>query len=111
MESYVHIHPDFTIVPSGEGVFGIEKDGKAIAVIEALSACRVTHESGCYFSEFGLSRKNPVIAFSCSGEVPLRLSYRIQKAGDRQTEAHRHADPLPVTLLSSRGECAGDENL
>ena len=104
-------HPDLTLVESGTNRFKIERDGEAIATINALHPCRVVIESGCYFSEFGLSRKNPVIAFSCSGEVPLRLSYRIQKAGDRQTEAHRHADPLPVTLLSSRGECAGDENL
>jgi uncharacterized heparinase superfamily protein len=111
IESFVHIHPDFAIVEAGEGRFRIERCGEIIAVIEALSPCRATSESGCYFPEFGLSRKNPVIAFSCSGEVPLQLSYRIQKAGDRQTEAHRHANPLPVTLLPSRGECAGDENL
>ncbi|MDC8447894.1 MAG: heparinase II/III family protein [Nitrospira sp.] len=111
MESFVHIHPDFTIVPSGEDVFGIERDGEAIAVIEALSACRMEIEQGCYFPEFGLSRKNPVLAFSCSGEVPLQLSYRIQKARDRRTEAHRHANSLPVTLLPSRGERAGNQNL
>ena len=111
MESFVHIHPDFTIVPSGEDVFGIERDGEAIAMIEALSTCRIEIEQGCYFLEFGLSRKNPVLAFSCSGEVPLQLSYRIQKARDRRTEAHRHANSLPVTLLPSRGECAGNQNL
>jgi len=111
MESFVHIHPDFTIVPSGEDVFGIERDGEAIAVIGALSTCRMEIEQGCYFPEFGLSRKNPVLAFSCSGEVPLQLSYRIQKARDRRTEAHRHANSLPVTLLPSRGERAGNQNL
>lgn len=108
MESFVHIHPDFTIAEAEAGRFRIERGGEIIAIIEALSACRVTSEPGCYFPEFGLSCKNPVIAFSCSGEVPLQLSYRIQKARDRQTEAHRHANPLPVTLLPSRGECAGD---
>jgi uncharacterized heparinase superfamily protein len=108
MESFVHIHPDFVIVEAEEGKFRIERCGEIIAIIEALSTCRVTSESGCYFPEFGLSCKNPVIAFSCSGEVPLQLSYRIQKAGDRQTEAHGHANPLPVTLFPSRGECAGD---
>jgi len=111
MESFVHIHPDFTIVPSGEGVVGIERDGEAIAVIETLSTCCMEIEQGCYFPEFGLSQKNPVLAFSCSGEVPLQLSYQIQKARDRRTEAHRHANSFPVTLLPSRGERAGNQNL
>ena len=111
MESFVHIHPDCSIVPSGESVFRIERDGEAIAVIEALSTCRMEIQQGCYFHEFGLSQKNPVLAFSCSGEVPLQLSYRIQKTRDRQTQAHRHANPLPVTLLPSRGERTGNQNL
>ena len=110
MESFVHIHPDCTLVPSGEGLFRIERDGKAIAVIEALSTSRMEVEPGCYFPEFGLSLKNPVLAFSCYGEVPLQLSYRIRKTSDRQTQAHRHADPLSITLLPSGGERAGNQN-
>jgi hypothetical protein len=111
MESFVHIHPDCTIVPSGEGVFGIERGGEVIAVIEGLSTSRMEVHQGCYFPEFGLSQKNPVLAFSCSGEVPLQLSYRIQKTRDQQTPAHRHANTLSVTLLPSRGERAGNQNL
>ena len=82
MESFVHFHPDYSLVPSGEGVFRIERDGEPIAVIEALSTCRMEVQQGCYFPEFGLSQKNPVLAFSCYGEVPLQLSYRIQKTSD-----------------------------
>ena len=111
MENFVHIHPDFAIVESGESSLRIERCGEVIAIIEALSTCRVTIESGCYFPEFGLSLKNPVVAFSCSGEVPLQLSYRIRKARDRRIEAHRHANPLPITLLPSGGERAGNQNL
>jgi len=111
MESFVHFHPDCSLVPSGEGVFRIERDGEPIAVIEALNTCRMEIQQGCYFPEFGLSQKNPVLAFSCHGEVPLQLSYRIQKTRDRQTQAHRHANPLSVTLLPSRGERAGNQNL
>ncbi|CUS31407.1 conserved hypothetical protein [Candidatus Nitrospira nitrificans] len=103
MESFVHIHPDFTILESGEGPFRIERGWEIVAMIEALSPCRVQSGSGCYFPEFGLSRKNPVLAFSCSGEGPLQLSYRIQKTRNRQTQAHEHANPLSVTLLPSRG--------
>jgi uncharacterized heparinase superfamily protein len=111
MESFVHFHPDCSLVPSAEGVFRIERDGEPIAVIEALNTCRMEVHQGCYFPEFGLSQKNPVLAFSCYGEVPLQLSYRIQKTRDRQTQAHRHANPLSVTLLPSRGERAGNQNL
>ncbi len=111
MEGFVHIHPDLSIVESGVGIFIIERCGEALAAVEALGACQMKIEQGCYFPEFGLSQKNPVLAFSCSGEVPLQLSYRIQKTRDQQTPAHRHANPLPVTLLPSRGERAGNQNL
>lgn len=111
IESLVHIHPDFTAVETGACRVSIERSGEPIATIEAVSPCRIAIEMGCYFSEFGLSQKNPVIAFSYSGEVPLQLSYRIQKVRDDNTKAHRHANPLSFTLLSSRSECAGDENL
>jgi uncharacterized heparinase superfamily protein len=111
MESFVHFHPDCSLVPSGEGVFRIERDGELIAVIEALNTCRMEIQQGCYFPEFGLSQKNPVLAFSCYGEVPLQLSYRIRNTRDRQTQAHRHADPLSITLLPSGGERAGNQNL
>ncbi len=104
MESFVHIHPDCALVESGSNSFRIECCGEAIATIQALSACQATIELGCYFPEFGLRRENPVLAFSCHGEVPLQLSYRIQKTRDRQTQAHRHANPLPITLFPSRGE-------
>ena len=108
MESVIHIHHDFTIVRSGEQSFWIEDCGNRIAIVEVLSVCQARVDLGCYFPEFGLSYKNPVIAFSCSGEVPLQLSYRIQKARDLSTEAHRHANPLPITLLSSRGKRPGN---
>jgi uncharacterized heparinase superfamily protein len=111
MESFVHIHPDFSIVESGVGRFYIERCGETLATVEALGACQMKIEQGCYFPEFGLSRKNPVLAFSCHGEVPLQLSYRIQKTKDRQHQARRHANPLPVTLFPSRGERPSHQNL
>ena len=104
MESFVHIHPDCALVESGSNSFSIECGGEAIATIQALSACQTTITEGCYFPEFGLSQRNLVLAFSCHGELPLQLSYRIQKTNDPQGQAHRYANPLPVTLFPSRGE-------
>jgi len=111
MESVVHIHPDFTVVRSGEQSFRVERSGEIVALIEVLSGCQATLGLGCYFPEFGLSYKNPMIAFSCSGEVPLQLSYRIQKTKGQSTEAHRNANPFPLTLLPTRGERACEQNL
>jgi hypothetical protein len=111
MESFVHIHPDCALVDFESNSFRIERCGEAIATIKTLSACQTTIVEGCYFPEFGLSQKNLVLAFSCQGEVPLQLSYRIQKTKDRQSQAHRHANPLPITLFPSRGERACDQNV
>ena len=36
-----------------------------------------------YFPEFGVKRENHVIVFTCSREIPLGLSYRIQKVRSR----------------------------
>ena len=104
MESFAHIHPDFTITQLSVSSFGIECEGKTIATIEAPNTCQVEIVQGCYFPEFGLSQKNLVLAFSCSGELPLQLSYRIQKTTDHYTKATRHANSLPVTLFPSGGE-------
>ena len=111
METIIHIHPDFTIVRSGDERFRVEQCGNLIAIVEVLSVSQAAVELGCYFPEFGLSYKNPMIAFSCSGELPLQLSYRITKASAHFTESYRHADSLPVTLLPARGERTGNENL
>ncbi|NGZ01419.1 MAG: heparinase [Nitrospira sp. WS238] len=104
MESFVHLHPDMTLVESGANCFKIDRGGEAIARIDALHPCQVAIEEGCYFSEFGLRQKNLMLAFSCAGELPLQLSYRIQKTTAQYTKASRHADPVPLTLFPSGGE-------
>lgn len=111
METVIHIHPDFTIVRSGDESFRVEQCGNLIAIVEVLSVSQSRVELGCYFPEFGLSCENPMIVFSCSGELPLQLSYRITKTSAHYTESYRHADSLPVTLLPARGECTGNEDL
>ena len=108
MESLVHIHPDFTIAQLSPRSIRIEYDGNAVAIIEASNTCQMKIERGCYFAEFGLSQKNRVLVFSCSGELPLQLSYRIQKTTDRYTKVIRHANSLPVTLFPSGGERSRD---
>lgn len=57
----------------------IEPSGSTIATIEALGPSDIRVEQGWYFPEFGLKLKNPVIVFTCSKDIPLSVSYRIQK--------------------------------
>lgn len=111
MKSFVHIHPAFTLVESGTNRFTIARGEEAIAIIDVLHPCRVAIEEGCYFPEFGLRQKNLVLAFSCAGELPLRLNYRIQKTTAYYTKTSDHANPLPVTLFPSGGERPRDQNV
>jgi uncharacterized heparinase superfamily protein len=83
MDSYIHIHPDFRVVQSEAGIGVIEPNGSTIAIIEALEPSHMRVEQGWYFPEFGLKHENHVIVFSCSGEIPIGLSYRIQKVSSR----------------------------
>ena len=83
MESYIHIHPDFQIVQSAAGNRVIDPDGNTLVIIEALGPSQMRVEQGWYFPEFGLKRENQVIVFTCSGEIPRGLSYRIQKVMSR----------------------------
>jgi uncharacterized heparinase superfamily protein len=83
MESYIHIHPDFQVAQSGASIRVIEPSGSTMAIVEALGPSQMRMEQGWYFPEFGLKRENHVIVFSCSGEIPLELSYRIQKVVSR----------------------------
>jgi uncharacterized heparinase superfamily protein len=79
MESYIHIHPDFQAVQSGASIRVIEPSGSTIAIIEALGPSDMRVEQGWYFPEFGLKLENHVIVITCTEEIPLGLSYRIQK--------------------------------
>jgi len=79
MESYIHIHPDFQVVQSDASIRVIEPSGSTLAIIEALGPSHIRTEQGWYFPEFGLKRENRVIVFTCSGEIPLGLSYRVRK--------------------------------
>jgi uncharacterized heparinase superfamily protein len=83
MESYLHIHPDYHVVQTETSLQITGKNGNGVAIVESVEAGQVRVEQGWYFPEFGLKRENHVIVFSCSGEIPLGLSYRIQKVSSR----------------------------
>lgn len=83
MESYIHIHPDFQVVQSEGGIRVMEPNGSTMAIIEALGPSHVRIERGWFSPEFGIKHENHVIVFTCSGEIPFGLSYRIQKVRSR----------------------------
>jgi hypothetical protein len=78
MESYIHIHPDFQVAQSEVGI-RVDDPNSTIAIIEALGPSQMRVEHGWYFPEFGVKRENHVIVFTCSGKIPLSLSYQIRK--------------------------------
>lgn len=79
MESYLHVHPDYHLVPNGTSLRIVESCGNTIAIIESLETSQMRVLQGWYFPEFGLKRENHVIVFTCSETIPLSLSYRIRK--------------------------------
>ena len=97
MESYIHVHPDFQILQSEAGIRVIEPSGSTMAIIEAIGPNQIRVEQGWYFPEFGLKRENHVIVFTCSGEIPLGLSYRIRKVVSGTTSS---SDTLCVSSFS-----------
>ncbi|MEP6892046.1 MAG: hypothetical protein ABI955_15245, partial [Nitrospirota bacterium] len=65
------------------GIRVMEPNGSTMAIIEAIGPSHVRIERGWFFPEFGIKHENHVIVFTCSGEIPFGLSYRIQKVRSR----------------------------
>lgn len=89
IESYLHVHPDFRVVKNGSRIQIIESSGRTLATIMGsdmdTKLAEVSLEKGLYFPEFGLKQENQVIVFSCSGQLPLDLSYRIEKVDPKRS--------------------------
>ena len=76
---YVHIHPDFKLLPD-EGGFVIvhRKDKRAVAKIVPLNGVPANIETGWYCPEFGFKKPNYVVVFSIKRELPLEIAYQIR---------------------------------
>ena len=78
MESFIHLHPNFSARVKHELIEVLAADGQAIALIK-VDGASIRLEQGWYFPEFGVRFKNALIVLSCEGTLPLQLSYRISK--------------------------------
>ena len=78
VESYIHLHPDFSASVKHELIEVLAADGQAIALIK-VDGASIRLEQGWHFPEFGVRFKNVLIVLSCEGTLPLQLSYRISK--------------------------------
>lgn len=79
VDSYVHLHPDYTATQTGQTVLASDQFGVPILRIEIVSAGGMKVEQGWYFPEFGVKRENSVIVFTRTETLPLSLIYRITK--------------------------------
>lgn len=78
MESFIHLHPDFTAEVAGGSIKVLEAGEQPVATIEVEGAA-IRLEQGWYFPEFGVRFENVLIVLSCEGRLPLQLKYRIRK--------------------------------
>jgi len=82
LESFLHIHPDFDVVPEDNGFVLRPKGGGPAARLQVESDCRAALESGQFCPIFGLALENPVIVLRHQGSLPAILRYRIEKYPD-----------------------------
>jgi len=81
LESRVRLHPGYMAVIS-KGYCAVSRpDGTAVARIEFGDGPEPQLEPGRYFPRFGVERNCAVLVWRAAGRLPLRLAYRIVKAG------------------------------
>jgi len=78
-ESFIHIHPDFRAVLNDNNISLLNNTNSAIAMITVNNADQVTIEKGWYCPEFGKKFENDVVVLQTTGDLPVTLSYTIQK--------------------------------
>jgi uncharacterized heparinase superfamily protein len=78
--SRIRLHPGYTptIYESYAAVSGL--NGRLIARIEFSSGVKPRLETGWYFPQFGVQHACAVLVLETSGQLPLRVSYRVVKA-------------------------------
>lgn len=90
IESYIHIHPDFIVVPNPESADGRSlnillegRDGqqqarRVFAELNIDDDCDVTVEESIYCPQFGLEHKIDCVVISRRASLPQTLAYRFK---------------------------------
>lgn len=77
LESFVHFHPDLTIVIESGYASVLAEAGLPLARVEFLDNPEVELRDGEYYPAFGIARRNRVLVCRRRGPLPLTLGYRI----------------------------------
>lgn len=80
IESYIHLHPDFSVTVNHDVIAVSGLGGEIFADIQVGSG-HIRVERGWYFPEFGVKLENVLIVLWLDGELPLQLNYQIKKLG------------------------------
>ena len=79
IESFIHIHPDFSVSPDSDQSFLINDGESPVARLHVDSECEIRVVIGKYCPEFGKQLENPVLILSSQGLLPLSLGYSVEK--------------------------------
>jgi len=79
IESFIHIHPDFSVIPESDQSFLINDGETPVALLHVESKCEIRVVIGNYCPEFGKQLENPVLILSSQSLLPLSLSYSVEK--------------------------------
>ena len=79
LESFIHIHPDFTLEPAANNRIRVLCDGHQFAWLTIDTACQFKIESAIYCPEFGLKHTIDCVVMSCRASLPQSISYRFER--------------------------------
>jgi len=80
LDSWVHLHPDWSAEIKGGTVVVADRAGTVGALIEPQPGVAVCVETGQYFPCFGTKLSNQVVRLSARGPLPITFGYVIRKA-------------------------------
>lgn len=86
VESFIHLHPDFSVTVNHDVIAISTANKQAFAVIQVNNG-NIRVERGWYFPEFGVKMENVLIVLWLDGNLPLQLNYQIKKLGSSAAES------------------------
>lgn len=83
VESFIHFHPDLNATIKENRIILADTQDVPVATIEVCDGVDIMLDKGWYFPEFGKKVNNIVVTIRESGNLPLRIQYKINKASAR----------------------------
>jgi len=79
IESYLHIHPSYSLHPGKKSVEIQNPLEQVILTITPALKVQIGIQPGSYFPEFGKELPNSTLVMTYRGELPITLTYRMSK--------------------------------